>query len=74
MLQTMQEWTVAQAQAKLASLTSLKQREQEIASALEQQIDLVVDEAEREVSIADSTQSILAKRICDYLDRCSHNA
>ncbi|MEO0835550.1 MAG: hypothetical protein AAFY16_06095, partial [Cyanobacteria bacterium J06642_3] len=67
MLQLMQDWTMAQ--AKLADLDSLKQREQEIELALAEQIDLVLDEAEKEVSLADSTQSILAKRICAYLDR-----
>ena len=66
MLQLMQDWTMAQ--AKLADLDSLKQREQEIELALAEQIDLVLDEAEKEVSLADSTQSILAKRICAYLD------
>ena len=67
LLQQMQDWTVAT--AKLEDLNSLKQREKAIESALGEQIDLVLDEAEKEVSIADSTQSVLAKRICAYLDR-----
>lgn len=69
MLQLMRNWTMNQTQ--LTDLESLKQREQAIKSALGEQIDLVINEAEKEVSIADSTASILAKRICDYLD--SHN-
>ena len=64
MLQLMGDWTMAT--AKLEDLDSLKQREKEIESALGEQIDLVLDEAEKEVSIADSTTSILAKRICAY--------
>ena len=67
MLQLMRDWTLTQ--TKLENLELLKQREQEIEVALGEQIDMVLDEAEKEVSIADSTQSILAKRICNYLDR-----
>ncbi len=67
MLRLMRDWTLTQTQ--LENLESLKQREQEIEVALGEQIDLMLDEAEQEVSIADSTQSILAQRICDYLDR-----
>ena len=67
MLQLMKDWTMTQ--TKLADLNSLKQREQEIESALGSQIDLLLAEAEKEVSIADSTQGVLAQRICDYLDR-----
>ncbi|MEM7762230.1 MAG: hypothetical protein AAF298_29555 [Cyanobacteria bacterium P01_A01_bin.40] len=66
LLQLMQDWTMTQ--TKLKDLASLKQREQEIELALAEQIDLVLNEAEKEVSIADSTQSILAKRICAYLE------
>ena len=65
MLQLMRDWTM---DIKLEDLDSLKQREKEIESALGEQIDLVIDEAEKEASIADSTQSVLAKRICAYLD------
>ncbi|MEL6440828.1 MAG: hypothetical protein AAFQ80_16430 [Cyanobacteria bacterium J06621_8] len=65
LLQLMQDWTTA----KLANLADLKQREQAIELALAEQIDQVLDEAEKEVSIADSSQSLLAKRICAYLDR-----
>ena len=67
MLQLMRDWTLTQ--TKLENLESLKQREQEIEVALSEQIDLVLDEAEKEVSIADSNQSILAKRIFEYVDR-----
>ncbi|MGD1918637.1 MAG: hypothetical protein ACFCAD_06970 [Pleurocapsa sp.] len=67
MLQLMKDWTMAQ--TKLEDLASLKQRESEIELALGEQIDLVLNEAEKEASVADSTQSILAKRICEYLDR-----
>lgn len=67
MLQLMRDWTMSQTQ--LADLESLKQREQIIEAALGEQIDRIIAEAEKEVSIADSTASILAKRICDYLDR-----
>ena len=69
MLQLMRDWTMSQTQ--LADLESLKQREQIIEAALGEQIDRIIAEAEKEVSIADSTASILAKRICDYL-YCHH--
>ena len=67
MLQLMKDWTMGQ--TKLEDLAALKQRESEIELALGEQIDGVLDEAEKEVSVADSTQSILAKQICKYLDR-----
>ncbi len=67
MLQLMRDWTFTQ--TKLENLELLKQREQEIEVALGEQIDLVLDEAEKEVSIVNSNQSILAKRICEYVDR-----
>jgi hypothetical protein len=67
MLQQMLDWTLAN--TKSEDIVSLKARENEIELALGEQIDLVLDEAEKEASIADSTNSILAKRICDYLDR-----
>lgn len=66
MLQLMRDWTMSQTQ--LTDLDSLKQREAAIAKALGEQIDVVMDEAEKEVSIADSTASVLAQRICRYLD------
>ena len=66
LLQLMGEWTMNQLQSE--NLESLKQREKEIEQALGEQIDLILDEAEKEASIADSTQSLLAKRICAYLD------
>lgn len=64
LLQLMQDWTMS----KLADLASLKQREQAIETALAEQIDLVLEEAEKEVSLAESTQSVLAQKICAYLD------
>ena len=69
MLQLMGDWILIQ--TKFEDPKLLKQREQEIEAALGEQIDLVLEEAEKEVSIADSTQSILAKHICDYLHRQS---
>jgi hypothetical protein len=69
MLQLMSNWVVKQ--TKFADPQLLKQREAEIEVALGEQIDLVVAEAEKDASIADPTRSILAKRICDYLDRTS---
>jgi len=67
MLQLMRDWTLTQ--TKLEDLESLKQRDREIEEALGEHIDLLLDEAEKEVSIANSNQSILAKQICEYLDR-----
>ena len=67
MLQLMGDWIVTE--SKFENPQLLKQREQEIAAALGEQIDLVLAEAEKEVSIANSTQSILAQRICDYCGR-----
>lgn len=67
LLQLMRDWTMNQ--TELEDLDLLKQREKAIESALAEQIDLVLDEAEKEASIADSTQSVLARRICAYLDR-----
>lgn len=67
MLVLMKDWTMEQ--SKLEDLASLKQRESEIELALGEQIDLVLDEAEKEASVADSTESILAKKICAYLDQ-----
>ena len=65
-LQLMTDWIGL---SKLANPTELKQREQAIASALGEQIDRVLETAESEPSVADSNQSILAKRICEYVDR-----
>ncbi len=69
MLQLMRDWILTPSNFEEPQL--LKAREQEIAAALEEQIDLVLVEAEKEASITDSPQSILAQRICDYLDRQS---
>ena len=69
MLQLMRDWVLTQSNFEEPQL--LKAREQEIAAALEEQIDLVLVEAEKEASITDSPQSILAQSICDYLDRQS---
>ena len=68
-LQLMGDWVLNQTNFESPEL--LKQREQDIAAALGEQIDLVLEEAEKEVSIANSNQSILAQRICEYLDRQS---
>ena len=67
MLQLMGDWISTQ--TKFEQPQQLKSREQEIEAALGEQIDLILNEAKKEVSIADSTQSRLAKGICDYLDR-----
>ena len=66
LLRLMRDWTMTQTQ--LEDINSLKQREQEIELALAEQIDLVLDKAEKKVRVANSTQSVLAKRICVYLD------
>ncbi|MEL6580781.1 MAG: hypothetical protein AAFQ14_13605 [Cyanobacteria bacterium J06621_12] len=69
MLQKLRDWTAKQeALPPLQDLASLQQRDREIESALGSQIDLVLDEAEKEVSVANSTASVLAQRICHYLD------
>ncbi len=68
-LQLMRDWILTQ--TKFEEPQQLKAREQEIEAALGEQIDLVLGKAKKEVSIADSTQSRLAKGICDYLDRHS---
>ncbi len=69
MLQLMRDWVLKQPNFEEPQL--LKAREQEIAAALEEPIDLMLAEAKKEVSITNNTQSILARRICDYLDRHS---
>ena len=66
LLQLMRDWTMTQ--TELEDIDSLKKREHEIELALAEQIDLVLDEAEKEVSTANSTPSVLTKRICVYLD------
>ncbi|MEL6928283.1 MAG: hypothetical protein AAFO95_06595 [Cyanobacteria bacterium J06600_6] len=68
MLLKLQEWIAKQSLPALSDITSLQQRDKEIESALGSQIDLVLDEAQKEVSTANSTESILARRICHYLD------
>ncbi|MEO0927011.1 MAG: hypothetical protein AAFY63_14180 [Cyanobacteria bacterium J06643_13] len=69
MLNQLRDWTTKQQTLPvLADLAALHQREQEIELALGEQIDLVLDEAAKEVSTAHSTKSILAQRICHYLD------
>lgn len=65
MLRRMQDWTMTQ--TELEDIDSLKQREHEIELALAEPIDRVIDQAGRRASDA-STQSILAQRICVYLD------
>ena len=66
MLQLMGDWVKTQSEFEQPQL--LKSREQEIEAALGEQIDLVLEAAAKEVNVADSTQSILAKGICDYLN------
>ncbi|MEM6612136.1 MAG: hypothetical protein AAF652_07755 [Cyanobacteria bacterium P01_C01_bin.72] len=69
MLQKLKDWTTQQQNVPtLLDLASLQQRDREIESALGAQIDLVLEEAEKEVSVANSTASLLARRICHYLD------
>ena len=69
MLQKLRDWTAKQPDlTALSDLASLQQRDREIESALGAQIDLVLDEAEKEVSVANSTSSLLARRICHFLD------
>ena len=69
MLQLMRDWVLNQPNFEEPQL--LKAREREIAAALEEPIDLMLAEAQKEASITDSPQSILAQLICDYLDRQS---
>ncbi len=69
MLQLMRDWVLNQSNFEEPQI--LKAREQEIAAALEEPIDLMLAEAKKEVSITNNTQRILAQRICDYLDRHS---
>ena len=68
MLKRMRDWTTMQQIPTLEAPAALQEREQEIDLALTEQIDLVLNAAEKEVSIAKSNQSILAQRICHYLD------
>jgi len=65
-LQSMTNWTLNQ--SKIADTTVLKQREQAIALALGEQIDEMLDTAEKQASVAQSNESLLAKRICEYVD------
>ena len=69
MLKLMGDWISTQIKFEQPQL--LKAREQEIAAALEEQIDLVQTETEKKASVIANTQSILAKSICDYLQRQS---
>ena len=68
MLQIIGDWTLSQTE-KFIDPQTLKTREQAIAEALGEQIDVMLEEAEKEVSIAGNNRSILAQRICDYLDK-----
>ena len=67
-LQLMSDWVVNQTQSNL-SPEKLKQREQEIQLALGEQIDVVIEEAEKAANLAQSNNSVLAQGICDYLDK-----
>ena len=70
MLQIMGDWTTNQT-AKFTDRDTLKSRENAIAEALGEQIDLVLEEAEKEVSIVGQNRSVLAEKICTYLDTVS---
>lgn len=66
-LQIMGDWTVRQTE-KFTEPQTLKAREQEIKQALGEQIDQVIEESKKEVSMKGNNRSVLAKGICDYLD------
>lgn len=70
MLQIMRNWVTAQTD-ELTNQEILKARENETTEALGEQIDLVLEEAEREVSIAGQNRSVLAEKICNCLDTVS---
>ena len=65
-LQSMTSWTLDR--ATIVDRVVLKQRERAIALALGEQIDEVLDTAEKQATVAQSNESILAKRICEYVD------
>ncbi|MGK7950258.1 MAG: hypothetical protein AB4368_16120 [Xenococcaceae cyanobacterium] len=67
MLQIMGDWTLKQTE-KFTDPQTLKAREQQISEALGEQIDVMLEEAEKEASVAGNNRSTLARRICDYLD------
>ena len=67
-LQIMGDWILSKTE-KFTNPQILKAREQAIAEALAEKVDGVLAEAEKEVSVAGSNRSILAREICDYLDR-----
>jgi hypothetical protein len=67
MLQLMSEWVVKTTQSNLDP-EQLKQREQEIELALGEQIDTIMEKAEKAANIAESNNSLFAQRICHYLD------
>ena len=66
MLQTMGDWVTGTA-GKFEDINILKSRENAIAEALGEQIDTLLEEAEKETSIAGSNRSLLAQKICDYI-------
>lgn len=66
-LQIMGDWILDKSQ-KFSSIQTLKQREQLIAKALAEQVDVMLEEAEKEASVADKNCSLLAQQICKYLD------
>ena len=69
MLLKLRELTLIQA-TKYASPQQLKQLEERVEAALEEQISTLIQEAETEASIANnsSPSSLLAQRLCRYLD------
>ncbi len=68
MLQIMGDWTLKPTE-KFTDPQTLKAREQQISEALGEQIDVMLEEAEKEASVAGNNRSTLAKGICDYLDK-----
>ncbi len=67
MLQILEDWALKKTE-KFIDFQELKTRENAIAKALEEQIDLIIEESEKEVSVVGNNRSVLAKGICDYVD------
>ena len=69
MLSQLRELTLVQA-AKYAIPQQLKQLEQQVEIALEEQITALIQEAEAEASTANNSypSSLFAQRLCRYLD------
>ena len=69
MLQQLRDLTLAKA-TNYVTLRQLKQLEQKIETALDEQIGELIKEAETEASIADikTPSSLLVQHLCRYLD------